>query len=48
MNVTAKAFMTSTFYNRKKGIRAAFVNYRTTVADIDFAKTEMLQILTEL
>lgn len=48
MNVTAKAFMTSTFYNRKKGIRAAFVNYRTTAADIDFAKTEMLKILTEL
>ena len=48
MNATGKVFVISTFYNRKKGIRAAFVNYRTTAADIDFAKTEMLQILTEL
>ena len=48
MNATVKVFVISTFYNRKKGIRAAFVNYRTTAADIDFAKTEMLKILTEL
>lgn len=48
LNTTGKVFMTTTFYNGKKGIRAAFVNFRTTAADIELAKSEMLQILTEL
>lgn len=48
LNVTGKVFMTPTFYNGKKGIRAAFVNWRTSVADIELATTTMLEILTEL
>lgn len=48
LNATGKVFMTPTFYNGKKGIRAAFVNWRTSVADIELATTTMLEILTEL
>ncbi|MFC3560885.1 pyridoxal phosphate-dependent decarboxylase family protein [Pedobacter jamesrossensis] len=48
LNATGKVFMTATVYNGRKGIRAAFVNYRTTAADIELATNEMLQIVTEL
>lgn len=48
LNATGKVFMTPTFYNGKKGIRAAFVNWRTSVADVELATTTMLEILTEL
>lgn len=48
LNATGKVFMTPTFYNGKKGIRAAFVNWRTSVADVNLATTAMLEILTEL
>lgn len=48
LNATGKVFMTATVYNGKKGIRAAFVNFRTKAADIELATTEMLKILTEL
>ncbi len=37
INSTTKVFMTPTIYNGKKAIRAAFVNWRTTKADIDIA-----------
>ncbi|SDD34603.1 pyridoxal phosphate-dependent decarboxylase family protein [Pedobacter soli] len=48
LNATGKVFMTPTFYNGKKGIRAAFVNWRTSVADVNFVTAAMLEILTEL
>ena len=48
LNATGKVFMTPTFYNGKRGIRAAFVNWRTSTADIELATTAMLEILTEL
>ncbi|WP_316832490.1 pyridoxal phosphate-dependent decarboxylase family protein [Pedobacter aquatilis] len=48
LNSTGKVFMTPTFYNGKKGIRAAFVNWRTSAADIAIVTTEMERILTEI
>jgi glutamate/tyrosine decarboxylase-like PLP-dependent enzyme len=44
LNATGKVFMTPTFYNGKKGIRAAFVNWRTTASDIAIATVEMERI----
>jgi glutamate/tyrosine decarboxylase-like PLP-dependent enzyme len=46
LNDTGKVFMTPTVYNEKKGIRAAFVNWRTTANDIEIAKKAMLETLT--
>jgi glutamate/tyrosine decarboxylase-like PLP-dependent enzyme len=48
LNASGKVFMTPTFYNGKKGIRAAFVNWRTTIADVEVATATMTEILTEL
>ncbi|MDN3587984.1 pyridoxal-dependent decarboxylase [Pedobacter aquatilis] len=48
LNSSGKVFMTATSYRGKKGIRAAFVNWRTTHADVDLVKNEIIQILTEL
>ncbi|MBB4109047.1 pyridoxal phosphate-dependent decarboxylase family protein [Pedobacter zeae] len=48
LNKGGKVFMTPTFYNGKKGIRAAFVNWRTSVADVELATNAMLEILNEL
>jgi len=48
LNATGKVFMTPTVYNGIKGIRAAFVNWRTSAADIKIATDEMNRILTEL
>jgi glutamate/tyrosine decarboxylase-like PLP-dependent enzyme len=48
LNAGGKVFMTPTVYNGKKGIRAAFVNWRTTTADIELATSAMCEILTEL
>lgn len=48
LNATGKVFMTSTLYNSVKGIRAAFVNWRTSAVDIQIATDEMKRILTEL
>lgn len=41
LNKNGKVFMTPTVYNNKKAIRAAFVNWRTSEADIRIAITEM-------
>ncbi|NQW27812.1 MAG: aspartate aminotransferase family protein [Flammeovirgaceae bacterium] len=35
LNDTNEVFMSATFYNGKRGIRAAFVNWRTTQKDVD-------------
>jgi len=45
LNDTGKVFMTPTIYNNKKGIRASFVNWRTTEKDIDLVFNEMNAIL---
>jgi len=47
LNMKGKVFMTPTFYNGKKGIRAAFVNWQTSVADVKLATNAMLEILAE-
>lgn len=44
LNNTAKVFMTPTVYNGKKGIRASFVNWRTTKQDIELVIEEMTKI----
>lgn len=44
LNSTEKVFMTPTVYNGKKGIRASFVNWRTTKQDIDIITGEMTKI----
>ncbi|WP_244215304.1 pyridoxal phosphate-dependent decarboxylase family protein [Pedobacter miscanthi] len=48
LNASGKVFMTPTFYNGKKGIRAAFVNCRTKNEDVDLVTAIMSKILTEL
>lgn len=44
LNDTQKVFMTPTMYRGRKGIRAAFVNWRTTGEDIKIAIGEMEKI----
>ena len=45
LNDTGKVFMTPTFYQNKKGIRASFVNWRTTEEDIKIVIEVMLEML---
>ncbi|MEO6902233.1 MAG: pyridoxal-dependent decarboxylase [Bacteroidia bacterium] len=45
LNNTGIVFMTPTFYNNKKGIRASFVNWRTKPNDINIAFEEMKKII---
>jgi glutamate/tyrosine decarboxylase-like PLP-dependent enzyme len=45
INGTGKVFMTPTIYNGYKGIRASFVNWRTTDADIDLVINEIEKLL---
>lgn len=44
LNNTEKVFMTPTVYNGNKGIRASFVNWRTTKQDIEIIINEMTKI----
>jgi glutamate/tyrosine decarboxylase-like PLP-dependent enzyme len=48
LNDTGKVFMTPTIYNGQKGIRAAFVNWRTTENDIAIATKLMTEIIDQL
>lgn len=48
LNNTGKVFMTPTVYDGKKGIRAAFVNWRTTADDIELVSTLMNEIITSI
>lgn len=41
LNATGKVFMTPTVYAQRKGIRAAFVNWRTTEKDVEMVVEEM-------
>lgn len=45
LNETGKVFMTPTLYNGRKGIRAAFVNFRTNEQDIIMVFEEMNKLL---
>ena len=45
LNDTGKVFMTPTVYNEKKGIRASFVNWRTTKQDIEIVINEMQKLV---
>jgi glutamate/tyrosine decarboxylase-like PLP-dependent enzyme len=47
LNATGKVFMTPTVYKDRKGIRAAFVNWRTTKEDIDFVLALMNKTINE-
>ncbi len=45
LNAMGKVFMTPTIYKERKGIRAAFVNWRTTSEDIDFVLELMCKVI---
>lgn len=45
LNDSGKVFMTPTMYMGRKGIRASFVNYRTSESDIDLVIKEMQEII---
>jgi glutamate/tyrosine decarboxylase-like PLP-dependent enzyme len=47
LNETEKVFMTPTVYNNKKGIRASFVNWRTTKQDIEIVMNEMNKLASK-
>lgn len=48
LNDTGKVFMTPTVYQNRKGIRASFVNWRTTEEDIRIVINEMKETLNAL
>ncbi|WP_077418784.1 pyridoxal phosphate-dependent decarboxylase family protein [Chryseobacterium sp. JV274] len=48
LNNTGKVFMTPTFYNQHKGVRAAFVNWMTSENDIRQVFDLMNEIITEI
>ncbi|WPO91478.1 pyridoxal phosphate-dependent decarboxylase family protein [Chryseobacterium sp. HR92] len=48
LNDTGKVFMTPTFYNQHKGVRAAFVNWMTSEKDIRQVFDLMNEIITEI
>ncbi|MHC0443901.1 pyridoxal phosphate-dependent decarboxylase family protein [Flavobacterium sp. 3-218] len=48
LNDTGKVFMTPTVYQNKKGIRASFVNWRTTENDIKLVIQEMREVLSRI
>ncbi|QSW90801.1 aspartate aminotransferase family protein [Flavobacterium endoglycinae] len=48
LNDTGKVFMTPTVYQNKKGIRASFVNWRTTQNDVKLVIQEMREIRSNI
>jgi glutamate/tyrosine decarboxylase-like PLP-dependent enzyme len=48
LNDKGKVFMTPTVYENRKGIRASFVNWRTSEKDIQIAVEEMKTSVLEL
>ncbi|WP_409415450.1 pyridoxal phosphate-dependent decarboxylase family protein [Flavobacterium sp. PS2] len=48
LNDTGKVFMTPTVYQNRKGIRASFVNWRTSEKDIEIIVEEMKNTILEL
>lgn len=45
LNDTGKVFMTPTLYQNRKGIRASFVNWRTSEEDVKIVIEEMKNVL---
>lgn len=48
LNSTGKVFMTPTFYNHRKGIRAAFVNWKTNETDVQLIFDTMNAVIAQL
>ena len=48
LNETGKVFMSPTFYREKKGIRAAFVNWRTTSEDVSYVMDLMHNLIKKI
>lgn len=48
LNDSGKVFMTPTVYQNRKGIRASFVNWRTSEKDIKIVIEEMKQVILDL
>jgi glutamate/tyrosine decarboxylase-like PLP-dependent enzyme len=48
LNATGKVFMTPTLYKDRKGIRAAFVNWRTTTDDVNLVLGLMDEVINQL
>jgi hypothetical protein len=48
LNDKGKVFMTPTVYQNRKGIRASFVNWRTSEIDIKIAIEEMKDAILDL
>lgn len=48
VNATEQVFITPTVYNHKKGMRAAFVNWRTTETDLNLVFGLMTTIINEM
>ena len=48
LNETGKVFMTPTVYKGRKGIRAAFVNWRTTEKDVTMVIDLMKKVIIEM
>ncbi len=48
LNATGKVFMTPTLYQERKGIRAAFVNWRTSIEDVNLVLGLMYEVINQL
>ncbi|UZR95221.1 pyridoxal phosphate-dependent decarboxylase family protein [Chondrinema litorale] len=48
LNDSGKVFMTPTFFNKRKGIRAALVNWRTTENDVLIVQQEMQKAFDQI
>ncbi|MBV8328211.1 pyridoxal-dependent decarboxylase [Chryseobacterium sp.] len=48
LNDTGKVFMTPTFYNQHKGIRAAFVNWITSETDVQLIFDTMNEVIADV
>ncbi|WP_276167064.1 pyridoxal phosphate-dependent decarboxylase family protein [Zobellia alginiliquefaciens] len=48
LNKSGSVYMTPTKYKNTFGIRASFVNWRTSASDIDIIKSEMLNVISHI
>jgi len=47
LNDSGKVYMTPTLFNKKQGLRASFVNWRTKSSDVEICIAEMKKILNK-